>query len=114
MRCDCTAEPPGELMASATAAPFMAKARSRERATVEMVRPGLSGVEKPITPERRTTGTTARCARKRGGSSGPSTWMAFCRMAAMGKHIGRNRAGLKAPGYRRTALANPDELVTLC
>ena len=41
IRCDCTAEPPGELITSATAfAPRTAKALSRARARPAIVRPG--------------------------------------------------------------------------
>ena len=41
IRCDCTGEPPGELMTIATAgAPFTAKARSSGPASVDSVTPG--------------------------------------------------------------------------
>src|SRR5579871_4047691 len=49
---------------------LMAKARSSERATLAMVRPGRSGVEMPIAPVSRTTGTTGMSERKRAGMSG--------------------------------------------
>src|SRR5258708_5072280 len=57
---DCTGEPPGELMASATAlAPGRLKARAGSGATDSMDRP--RDPNRPpaaaITPERRTTGT---------------------------------------------------------
>src|ERR1700722_12346701 len=71
MRCDCTAEPPGELMSSATALALrVLKARSSVRATPASVSPGRSGVEKPITPVRRTTGTMGTSLRQRRGSIG--------------------------------------------
>src|ERR1700756_2338855 len=89
MRCDCTAEPPGELIASATAEALRSEnARSSERATEEMVSPGRSGVEKPITPDMRTTGTSARTRSNR-----------RCKVSRMGQDIGPNRLGLKR--YRR-------------
>src|SRR6516225_3698939 len=70
-RCDWTGEPPGELITSATARALrIAKARSSGRATWASVRPGRNGVEKPITPESLTTGTTGMSPRKRFGSSG--------------------------------------------
>ena len=63
IRCDCAGDPPGELMASATAAALRtAKTRSSVRATPAIVRPGRSGVEKPMTPVSRTTGTTGTIA----------------------------------------------------
>src|SRR4029079_17451355 len=66
MRCDCTGEPPGELMTIAIAlAFFTAKARSRSFAVVASVMPGESGVENPIAPVRRTTGTVGVPRRKR-------------------------------------------------
>ena len=44
IRCDCAAEPPGELMTSATAfAPGTEKARSSIGATFAMARPGAQG-----------------------------------------------------------------------
>ena len=71
--CDCTGEPPGELITSATArAARMPKARSSGRATVASARPGFSGVEKPMTPESRTTGTTGVSPRSRFGNIGRS------------------------------------------
>ena len=64
-RCDWTAEPPGELISSATArARGHAKARSSGFATDASVKPGRSGVEKPMTPVSRTTGTTGSVAAK--------------------------------------------------
>src|ERR1700752_1156421 len=70
-RCDCTADPPGELISSATArARGHANARSSGFATEASVRPGRSGVEKPITPLSRTTGTVGVSPRKRRGSTG--------------------------------------------
>ena len=70
IRCDCTGEPPGELIRSATAfALRSAKARSSGRATIASVSPGRSGVEKPMTPDSRTTGTTGMSLRNRAGSS---------------------------------------------
>ena len=71
IRCDCTGEPPGELIASATAfAPRVVKAFSSGRAVLASVSPGRSGVESPIVPESRTTGTTALPPRRRLGSQG--------------------------------------------
>ena len=66
MRCDCTAEPPGELMTSATAfARLIAKARSRSFAEFAKVMPAASGVERPIAPVSRTTGTIGRVRNRR-------------------------------------------------
>src|SRR5258708_8035539 len=66
---DCTGEPPGELIDSATALAFLIEnARSSVRATPASVMPGLSGVTAPITPESRTTGTTVVPRRSRAGS----------------------------------------------
>src|SRR5262245_57869684 len=66
--CDCTAEPPGELMTSATAlAPRCLNALSNVRARPNSVSPGRSGVAKPMTPASRTTGTTAMPRRQRRG-----------------------------------------------
>ena len=63
-------EPPGELTRIATARALrIANARSSERATVDSISPGRSGVLTPITPERRTTGTTGMSGRKRAGTS---------------------------------------------
>src|SRR6266850_257660 len=65
------AEPPGELIASATArARGQAKARSSCLATFASVMPGRSGVENPITPVSRTTGTTGMSPRNRRGRTG--------------------------------------------
>src|ERR1051326_3783415 len=100
MRCDCTAEPPGELIASATAEALRSEnARSSERATDEMVSPGRSGVEKPITPDMRTTGTTAAPPRSRAGSSDWTRSPSLCKVSRMGKDIGPNRFRLKR--YRK-------------
>ena len=69
IRCDCTGEPPGELISSATAlARRVVNAFSSGRATLASVRPGRSGVERPIAPDSRTTGTTAPPPRMRFGS----------------------------------------------
>ena len=69
IRCDCTGEPPGELISSATAlARRIVNARSSGRATLASVSPGRSGVERPIAPDSRTTGTTAPPPRRRFGS----------------------------------------------
>src|SRR5262249_27400318 len=56
---DCTGDPPGELMASATAfAPGKAKARASKGATVSIDSPRRpSTAPAAITPESRTTGT---------------------------------------------------------
>src|SRR5882724_9596186 len=65
---DCTGEPPGELITSATAfAFFIEKARSSVLATPASDMPGRSGVTAPITPDSRTTGTTATPRRSRAG-----------------------------------------------
>src|SRR5215831_4964304 len=97
MRCDCTAEPPGELIASATAEALRtANARSSERAIEEMVRPGRSGVEKPITPDMRTTGTTAAPPRRRAGSSGRTRSTSLFKVSRMEEDIGRLGLRLKA------------------
>ena len=71
IRCDCTGEPPGELIRSATAlARRVVNAFSSGRATLASERPGRSGAESPIAPDRRTTGTTAAPPRMRFGSQG--------------------------------------------
>src|ERR1700744_3480080 len=65
---DCTGEPPGELITSATALAFLvANARSSVRAMPASDIPGRSGVTAPITPDSRTTGTTAVPRRRRSG-----------------------------------------------
>ena len=57
IRCDCAAEPPGELMTSATAlAPGTEKARSRSGATLDMATPVRSGITAPMGPDSRNTG----------------------------------------------------------
>ena len=77
IRCDCAGEPPGELMMSATAAALRtANSRSSARAMPAMLSPGRSGVEKPMTPVRRSTGTTGRSLRKRCGTSSRSAVVA--------------------------------------
>src|SRR5215217_2273131 len=59
IRCDCAAEPPGELMTRATAfAPGTEKARSSRGATLDMASPERRGITAPMGPDRRTTGTT--------------------------------------------------------
>jgi hypothetical protein len=50
----------------------MAKARSSDRATLASVNPGLSGLEMPIAPESRTTGTIGMSPRNRAGTSARS------------------------------------------
>src|SRR3954466_4365504 len=57
---DCTGEPPGELMASATALAWrVLKARASSGAVVSIDRPrGPSRLPEAMTPFRRTTGTT--------------------------------------------------------
>ncbi len=61
-------------MESATAgARFTAKALSSVRATLARLRPGRSGVEKPMMPVSRTTGITGMSRRKRLGISGRNT-----------------------------------------
>src|SRR5262245_33827543 len=62
---DCTADPPGELTTMATAPLAMAKARSSGPATLVIDRPGRSGVTAPMTPDRRTTGTTGPLLNRR-------------------------------------------------
>ena len=70
MRCDWDGEPPGELMIKATARAWgIAKARSNDLAMVESSNPGRSGVTTPMTPARRTTGTTGMSVRNRRGTS---------------------------------------------
>lgn len=59
MRLDCTAEPPGELMTTATEGSFdISKARSIAVAHEAIASPGRSGVTRPIGPSKRSTGTT--------------------------------------------------------
>ena len=65
-------EPPGELIKIATAWMLRAEnARSNRRATEAIVMLGDSGVEYPITPDKRTTGTTGIAGRRMlSGNSG--------------------------------------------
>src|ERR1700760_1734948 len=71
MRCDCTAEPPGELISRATALALRTpKARPSVWAPPARVSPGRSGVEMPITPVSRMMGTTGTSVRHRRGSRG--------------------------------------------
>src|SRR5437868_512313 len=96
MRCDCTAEPPGELIDRATAFGLpIAKARSSARAMPAKVSPGLSGVEKPITPVSRTTGTVGR-PRQRFGIAGRT----------------RSRPRAQRAHFRLGRPGEPEELVT--
>src|ERR1043166_5273583 len=107
MRCDCTAEPPGELIASATAEALRNEnARSSERAIEDMVSPGRNGVEKPITPDMRTTGTTAAPPRRRAGSSVRTRSTSFCKVSRIGEDIGPNRFRLKR--YQTTPVARKE------
>ena len=112
-RCDCTAEPPGELISSATArARGQAKARSSGFATDASVSPGRSGVENPMTPESRTTGTTGMSPRKRRGStglqelgglfeeSGSAIVQDICRQSRAGSSLHRQRARRRAGSLR--------------
>ena len=85
IRCDCDGEPPGELMISATARALRTeKARSSERATVDSMMPGLSGVTTPITPDKRTTGTAGMSGRKRAGRTGRRTSSTGFRISGIG------------------------------
>jgi hypothetical protein len=60
------------LIASATALVLLqVKARSSDRATVDKVRPGRNGVDNPMIPDKRTTGTTTLGRRKRRGKTDP-------------------------------------------
>src|SRR5918996_3509010 len=64
---DCTGEPPGELIASATAlAPRTLNARSRAGLTAVSDKPTPRSDGPPITPARRTTGTTGTRGRNPG------------------------------------------------
>src|SRR5262245_58804790 len=66
----CTAEPPGELMATATATmPLRWKARSRTSLTALKDRPVRNGVTEPIVPLSLITGTTGTLARQGGGTN---------------------------------------------
>ena len=66
IRCDCTGEPPGELITTATVGSLdRAKAFSIGPATVDSDKPGRSGVTMPIGPEKRSTGTTGPRLKKR-------------------------------------------------
>ena len=63
MSADCTGEPPGELIASATAlAPRILNARSSAGLIPVSERPMPRRDGPPITPESRTTGTTERAS----------------------------------------------------
>src|SRR5262245_20696645 len=58
IRCDCTGEPPGELMTTATVGSFeKLNAFSMAPATDASAKPGRSGVAMPMGPEKRNTGT---------------------------------------------------------
>src|SRR6478735_4038488 len=73
MSTDCTAEPPGELIWMATAlAPRMEKAFSIAVALVESVRPGRSGVDKPMAPLNLSTGISAPRPVQAGGRRRPT------------------------------------------
>ncbi|HWV40580.1 hypothetical protein [Pseudorhodoplanes sp.] len=52
----------------------MVKARSSNRETDDKVKPGRSGVENPITPVNRTTGTIGVLLRNRAGMSRSKNW----------------------------------------
>ena len=68
IRCDCAADPPGELITSATAcACGTENARSSKGATLDMANPERSGIAAPMAPLSRTTGTTGWRVRKRLG-----------------------------------------------
>ena len=85
IRCDCAGEPPGELIDSATARALRRpKARSSVRAAVASISPGRSGVDTPITPVSRTTGTTGMSERKRAGNSGRRKSNTPCRRSGIG------------------------------
>ena len=85
IRCDCAGEPPGELTISATARALRTEnARSSVRAIEDNISPGRSGVETPITPESRTTGTTGMSGRKRAGTSLPRSASVLLRMSGIG------------------------------
>src|SRR5215510_8995956 len=74
MKCDCTGEPPGELMSSATARALRTEnARSSWRAIDASMRPGRRGLDTPMTPASRTTGTIGISLRSRRGVSGRSS-----------------------------------------
>src|SRR5438552_1833163 len=58
MRCDCTGEPPGELITTATVGSLeMLNARSIGPASAARARPGRRGVAMPMSPLKRSTGT---------------------------------------------------------
>src|SRR5262245_45772307 len=59
IRCDCTGDPPGELMETATVGSLeRLNAFSIGPAKEAIASPGRSGVTMPIGPDRRSTGTT--------------------------------------------------------
>ena len=93
---DCTGEPPGELIASATAlAPRMSKARLSSGATDSMDR--LRPPNRPpeaMTPDRRTTGTTG--PRRKRSLNQPSMAGTVAARASEGKRRGvtQDRLGL--------------------
>ena len=65
IRLDCTGEPPGELMISATAAGLpRAKARSICGAKAASFSVGLKRLPPPMAPDRRITGTKGGFLRK--------------------------------------------------
>ena len=57
----------------------MRNARSSGRATVASIRPGFRGVERPMTPESRTTGTTGASPRNCLGKIGRSASRALAK-----------------------------------
>jgi hypothetical protein len=59
MRCDCTGDPPGELITTATLGSLeRLKAFSIGPATDAIASPGRNGVTMPMGPVKRSTGTT--------------------------------------------------------
>src|SRR5436190_17842107 len=126
MRCDCAAAPPGELIESATAlALLIENARSSTLATPPSVSPGFSGVEIPMAPASRTTGTTGMSPRNRAGTILCERESARSRMEGsdINQHIGMGlfrlklhlvnapQASCREQGIRRRVIALLNEQV---
>src|SRR5262245_26556111 len=95
---DCTAEPPGELMASATAVtPPTEKLRSSVRARPLSDRPLRQGPSGPMTPTSRSTATTGTPRARAIGSQSRTRFISRCLRlqdqpdAVAQDHLGRRR-----------------------
>src|SRR5215212_7071844 len=98
IKADCTGEPPGELIASATAlAPRVLKARASSGATLSMERPRLpKRPPEAMTPDSRTTGTTG--PRRKRSFNQPSMSGNVPAATSEGKRAGVAQDGLSFVG----------------